>query len=79
MKTGQADVLNLLCRVPIQIFNEEAIKAGIQAWSWLLSQNSKLEIQFMTALADSWEWLVRRSRGIFSPNFQVDSTLSGKI
>lgn len=65
------ELLHLVTWSPIQIFSTASLRAGILAWTWVITTRPEFELRFLNEMADVWEWCSRRSRGIFSQKYNV--------
>jgi phosphatidylinositol 4-kinase len=55
-----------LVELPFEVFTPAAIAAGIDVWTWIISEKPEYEIGVMTEINSSWLATVRFERGMFS-------------
>jgi phosphatidylinositol 4-kinase A len=55
-----------LVALPFEVFNPPAIAAGIDAWTWIISEKPEYEISMMMEINSAWLATVRFERGMFS-------------
>ncbi|KAJ3555853.1 hypothetical protein NM688_g2347 [Phlebia brevispora] len=60
------DLIHYLVVLPFEAFNPGAISAGIEAWSWVISEKPEYEISLMSKITSSWIETIKLERGIFS-------------
>ncbi|EJU05379.1 atypical/PIKK/PI4K protein kinase [Dacryopinax primogenitus] len=60
------DLLHYLVTLPFRAFNPISISAGIDAWTWLVSERADLEIMLLLEIANAWTGTINHKQGIFS-------------
>lgn len=52
--------------LPFEVFTPSAIAAGIETWTWVISERPTFEIAMMAEINTAWMTSIRLARGIFS-------------
>ncbi|KAA1469432.1 atypical/PIKK/PI4K protein kinase [Dentipellis sp. KUC8613] len=52
--------------LPFEVFTPSAITAGIEIWTWIISEKPSMEIAVMTEINSAWMATIKHQRGIFS-------------
>jgi phosphatidylinositol 4-kinase A len=52
--------------LPFEVFTPSAIAAGIETWTWVISERPAFEIAMMAEINTAWMTSIRLERGIFS-------------
>ena len=52
--------------LPFEVFTPSAIAAGIETWTWVISERPAFEISMMAEINSAWMTSIRLERGIFS-------------
>jgi|SRR6266850_1472025 len=52
--------------LPFEVFTPSAIAAGIETWTWVISERPAFEISMMAEINSAWMASIRLERGIFS-------------
>jgi phosphatidylinositol 4-kinase len=55
-----------LVALPFEVFTPAAIAAGIDVWTWIISEKPEYEIGVMMEINSAWLATVRFERGMFS-------------
>ncbi|KAH9071165.1 hypothetical protein EDB83DRAFT_2366879 [Lactarius deliciosus] len=58
--------------LPFEVFTPSAIAAGIETWTWVISERPAFEIAMMTEINTAWMTSIRLERGIFSKTLNYD-------
>ena len=64
------DLLHYIVMLPFEAFSPSAISAGIEAWSWVISEKPEYEIALMTKITSAWMDTIRLERGLFSKSLK---------
>lgn len=59
-------LVHYLVALPFELFNPPSISAGIEAWSWVISEKPQYEIVLMSELTSAWIDTIKLGRGMFS-------------
>ncbi|KAH9981001.1 hypothetical protein BGW80DRAFT_1501409 [Lactifluus volemus] len=65
----------LLCymvALPFEVFTPSAIAAGIETWTWVISERPAFEIAMMAEINTAWMTSIRLERGTFSKTLNYD-------
>jgi phosphatidylinositol 4-kinase A len=52
--------------LPFEVFTPSAIAAGIETWTWVISERPTFEIAMMAEINTAWMTSIKLARGIFS-------------
>lgn len=63
-------MLHYIVALPFEAFNPDAISAGIDAWSWVISEKPEYEIALVSRLVSAWNETIKLRRGIFSSSLE---------
>ena len=55
-----------LVALPFEAFTPSSIAAGIEVWTWVISERPEFEISVMAELSSAWALSIKHERGIFS-------------
>ncbi|KZV73387.1 atypical/PIKK/PI4K protein kinase [Peniophora sp. CONT] len=55
-----------LVALPFEAFTPSSISAGIEVWTWVISERPEFEISVMAELSTAWALSIKHERGIFS-------------
>ncbi|KAI9508312.1 hypothetical protein F5148DRAFT_1275830 [Russula earlei] len=58
--------------LPFEVFTPSAIAAGIETWTWVISERPAFEIAMMAEINTAWMTSIRLERGIFSKTLNHD-------
>ncbi|KAI0086351.1 atypical/PIKK/PI4K protein kinase [Irpex rosettiformis] len=68
LKTCHYELLHYLVALPFETFTSTAISAGVEVWSWVISERPQYEVVLLSELTTSWIETIEQKRGIFSTN-----------
>lgn len=54
----------------MEVSTPAAISSGIEAWTWVISEKTDIEIALMTELLASWTETIRQEKGMFSTSMK---------
>lgn len=60
------DLAHFIVALPFEAFTQSAISAGIESWSWIISERPAYEVTLMSEIAAAWENSVKFGKGMFS-------------
>ena len=60
------ELMKYLVVLPFEVFTPAAIAAGIEVWTWVISEKPEYEIGVMMEINSAWLATVRFERGMFS-------------
>jgi phosphatidylinositol 4-kinase A len=52
--------------LPVEVGTPSAISAGIEVWTWLISEKADVEVALMTEILTAWSETIKQERGMFS-------------
>jgi phosphatidylinositol 4-kinase len=52
--------------LPFKVFTPSAISAGIEIWTWVISEKPEVEITLMAEVLTAWSETIKHGKGIFS-------------
>jgi phosphatidylinositol 4-kinase len=52
--------------LPFEVFTPSAISAGIEVWTWVISEKSEVEVALMGEILTAWSETITHEKGIFS-------------
>jgi len=55
-----------LVALPIRSFTALGIAAGVDAWTWLISERPDIEVALSSEISDGWLWTIKHKKGLFS-------------
>ena len=55
-----------LVALPFEVFTPASVAAGIDVWTWIISEKPEYEIGVMMEITSAWLATVRFERGMFS-------------
>lgn len=73
------EILFYLVALPIRSFTSLGIAAGVDAWSWLISERPDVEVSLMSEISDGWLWTIKARKGLFSDAVGADAPLDRAI
>ncbi|KZO97923.1 atypical/PIKK/PI4K protein kinase [Calocera viscosa TUFC12733] len=73
------DLLHYLVALPFKAFSPTTISAGIDAWTWLVSERYDLEIMLLLEIANAWIGTIRHKQGIFSSLMNYDDPFNHAV
>ena len=62
--------LHLLVALPFEAFTPSAIAAGIEVWTWVISERPEFEIALMAELSSAWITSIKHEKGLFSTSLK---------
>jgi phosphatidylinositol 4-kinase len=65
-----SDIMHYLVSLPITIFTPLAIAAGVDAWTWLISERPEAQIALLGEISAGWLSTIRNKKGLFSNNME---------
>ncbi|KAI0064541.1 hypothetical protein BV25DRAFT_1930940 [Artomyces pyxidatus] len=65
-------LLYYMVALPFEVFGPSAIAAGIEVWTWVISERPEFEIAMMTEINSAWMSTIRLEKGIFSKSLNYD-------
>ncbi|KAI0256980.1 atypical/PIKK/PI4K protein kinase [Lactifluus subvellereus] len=65
-------LLYYMVALPFEVFTPSAIAAGIETWTWVISERPAFEIAMMAEINTAWLTSIRLERGIFSRTHNYD-------
>ncbi|KAG6909642.1 hypothetical protein DXG01_016424 [Tephrocybe rancida] len=60
------DLLHHLVALPFEVATPPAIAAGIEVWTWVISNKPDVEVALMTELLSAWSDTIKHEKGMFS-------------
>ncbi|KNZ80366.1 Phosphatidylinositol 4-kinase stt4 [Termitomyces sp. J132] len=60
------DLLHHLVALPFEVSTPPAITAGIQVWTWVISNKPDIEVALMAEVLSSWSDNIKHEKGMFS-------------
>jgi phosphatidylinositol 4-kinase len=64
------ELMKHLVALPFEVFTPAAIAAGIDVWTWIISEKPEYEIRVMMEINSAWLATVRFERGMFSTSLK---------
>ncbi|KAI0273304.1 atypical/PIKK/PI4K protein kinase [Gloeopeniophorella convolvens] len=58
--------------LPFEVFTPSAMAAGIETWTWVISERHEFEIAMMAEINTAWMTSIRLERGIFSKSLNYN-------
>ena len=52
--------------LPFEVFTPSAISAGVEVWTWVISERPEFEIAVVTEINSAWRASIKQEKGIFS-------------
>ncbi|KAI0818966.1 atypical/PIKK/PI4K protein kinase [Irpex lacteus] len=68
LKRCHRDLLHYIVALPFEAFTSTVISAGVEVWSWIISEKPEYEIVLLSELAASWSETIEQKKGMFSTN-----------
>lgn len=59
-------LIHYLVELPFEAFGPATVSAGIEAWSWVISEKPEYEIVLMSELVSAWIDTIKTGKGMFS-------------
>lgn len=59
-----------LVHLPVRMLTTDSVAAGVEVWSWIISQRPALLQKVVAEVAAAWQWTVHRRRGLFSSSLK---------
>ncbi|THH17523.1 hypothetical protein EW146_g3305 [Bondarzewia mesenterica] len=72
MKVYEHGLLHYIVVLPFEVFTPSSISAGIEIWTWVISERPEFEIAVMTEINSAWMATIKQERGIFSKNLNYN-------
>ncbi|OCH92135.1 atypical/PIKK/PI4K protein kinase [Obba rivulosa] len=66
MDTCDYDLVHYLVALPFEAFSQSAISAGIETWTWVISEKPDYEAALMSELSSAWTLTIKHEKGMFS-------------
>ncbi|KAG6880260.1 hypothetical protein C0992_001828 [Termitomyces sp. T32_za158] len=60
------DLLHYLVALPFEVSTPPAITAGIQVWTWVISNKPDVEVALMAEVLSAWSDNIKHEKGMFS-------------
>ncbi|KAG6889834.1 hypothetical protein C0995_014311 [Termitomyces sp. Mi166 len=60
------DLLHHLVALPFEVSTPPAITAGIQVWTWVISNKPNIEVALMAEVLSAWSDNIKHEKGMFS-------------
>lgn len=67
------ELFHFFCWTPVQMFSSDSFRVAIEAWTMVVTRRLDVGQMFLNEMAATWEWAVRRGRGIFSQKFRCSN------
>ncbi|KAI0032206.1 hypothetical protein K488DRAFT_50373 [Vararia minispora EC-137] len=64
--------LHYLVALPFEAFTPAAISAGIDVWTWVISERPEFEVAMMSEINSAWVLTIKHEKGIFSKAMNYD-------
>lgn len=64
------DLLRYMIALPFEVFTPPAISAGIEVWTWVISEKPEFEIGVMMEINSAWLSSVKHEKGMFSTSMK---------
>jgi len=64
------ELLHYLVVLPVEVGTPSAISAGIEVWSWIISEKPDIEVAFMSEVVTAWSDTIKHERGLFSTSLK---------
>ncbi|KAL4067760.1 hypothetical protein J3A83DRAFT_4359655 [Scleroderma citrinum] len=65
-------LLHHLVAIPFEVFTPAAIAAGIEVWTWVITEKPATEVGLMCEVMSAWFSTVRGRKGVFSQSLNYD-------
>jgi hypothetical protein len=62
--------------LPFELSTPSAISAGIEVWTWVISERLGMEVALMTEVLSAWSDTIKFEKGIFSATQKWDLCFS---
>jgi len=56
--------------LPVEVGTPSAISAGIEVWTWVISEKADVEVALMAEVLTSWSATIKHERGMFSTSLK---------
>lgn len=73
------EILHYLVALPMRSFTALGVAAGVDAWSWLISERPDIEVSLISEISDGWIWTIKARKGLFSEAVHADAPLDHAI
>lgn len=60
------DLLHYLVAVPFEVSTPAALSAGIEVWTWVISEKPEIEVALLVQILGSWHDTIKHRKGLFS-------------
>jgi hypothetical protein len=50
----------------MRAFSPRSVAAGVDVWTWLLSERPSVEMALLTEIVAAWTWTIKKRKGLFS-------------
>ncbi|EMD38197.1 hypothetical protein CERSUDRAFT_113350 [Gelatoporia subvermispora B] len=60
------ELVHYLVALPFEAFSQSAISAGIETWTWVISEKPDYEVALMAELSSAWILTIKHEKGMFS-------------
>ena len=64
------DILHFLVTIPIRAFSPRSVAAGVDAWTWLVSERPEFEMALLSEVVAGWTWTIESRKGLFSKSLK---------
>ncbi|ETW86100.1 hypothetical protein HETIRDRAFT_60199 [Heterobasidion irregulare TC 32-1] len=65
-------LLHYIVVLPFEVFTPSAISAGVEVWTWVISERPEFEIAVVTEINSAWMASIKQEKGIFSKVLNYD-------
>lgn len=65
--------------LPFEVFTPPAISAGIEVWTWVISEKPEFEIGVMMEINSAWLSSVKHEKGMFSTSMKYSTQFSSCV
>ncbi|KAG6853905.1 hypothetical protein C0991_012574 [Blastosporella zonata] len=66
------DLLHHLVALPFEVATPPAIAAGIEVWTWIISNKPDVEVALMTEVLSAWSDTIKHEKGMFSSSLNYE-------
>ncbi|KAF9014020.1 hypothetical protein BDQ17DRAFT_1475819 [Cyathus striatus] len=73
------DLLHYLIVMPFGVATPSAIAAGVDVWSWVISEKPEIEIILMGELLSAWSDTIQHEKGVFSTAMNYEDPFNNPI
>lgn len=75
----QHELLHYLVALPFEVFTPSSVTIGIEAWTWVVRENPRVEVALMLEFNAAWAGTIRHHRGIFSTSMKYVTKITRNI